>query len=176
MGRVIVAFERQTDCERLREILESTGEFSCLVCRSGAQVKRAVHKLHAQVVICGFKLPDESCEAIYGDLPEQCVMLMMAAQGQLELCGEPGIFKLPTPIHRSELLTSVRLLAQFAAALHSRVPERTQEEQALVKRAKEMLMEHSGMSEDQAHRFLQKQSMDNGVRLVDTARRMLKER
>lgn len=175
MHRAIVAFERPSDCERLREILESAGDFSCLVCHSGAQVRRAIHKLHPGLVVCGFKLMDESCEAIYCDLPRRCAMLMVATPGQLEFCGEPGIFKLPTPVRRSELLASARLLAQLSVAAHSHTPERTQEEQELVKRAKEVLMEHSGMTEEQAHRFLQKQSMDNGIRLADTARQVLKE-
>ena len=32
------------------------------------------------------------------------------------------------------------------------------------------------MSEEQAHRLLQKRSMDNGARLADTARQVLEER
>ena len=30
MRQIVVAFERQSNCDRLREALESTGEFSCL--------------------------------------------------------------------------------------------------------------------------------------------------
>ena len=89
MRQVIVAFERQSNCDRLRELLESTGEFSCLTCRSGAQVRRAAHKLRLDLVVCGFKLADESCESLYHDLPQRCLMLMVASRPQLELCTEP---------------------------------------------------------------------------------------
>ena len=41
--------------------------------------------------------------------------------------------------------------------------------------AKAVLMARDGMTEEQAHRFLQKRSMDNGARLVDTARQVLEE-
>ena len=176
MRQLIVAFERQSNCDRLREILESTGEFSCLVCRSAAQVKRAVHKLRLDLVVCGFKLADESCEALYGDLPQRCAMLMVAPQAQLDLCTGAGIFKLPAPVRRSELLASVRLLAQVARSASSQghsPAQRSQEERKLVDRAKQVLMDRSGMTEDQAHRFLQKRSMDNGARLADTARQVL---
>ena len=50
---------------------------------------------------------------------------------------------------------------------------RSQEERDLVERAKAVLMDRRGMTEEQAHRFLQKQSMDNGARLTDTARLVL---
>ena len=122
-------------------------------------------------------------------------MLMVAPQAQLDLCEGEGIFKLRAPIRRSELMASVRLLSQVAqnatressqvaqsassqvargASSQGRSPaQRSQEERELVERAKAVLMGRHGMTEEQAHRFLQKQSMDNGVRLTDTARLVL---
>ena len=170
-----MAFERQSDCERVREILESGGEHTCLVCRSGAQVKNAVHKLHLDLVVCGFKLLDESCEAVYYDLPQRCVMLMVAPQAQLDLCEGTDIFKLPTPAHRSELLASVRLLTQMIQYRDYASTRRSQEERELVEQAKQLLMDRGGMTEEQAHRLLQKRSMDRGARMADTARQVLEE-
>ena len=54
-------------------------------------------------------------------------------------------------------------------------PRRTQEEKALIDQAKAVLMDRHGMTEEQAHRFLQKQSMDSGAKLLDTARLVLGE-
>ena len=174
MRQVIVAFERQTNCGRIREAIESGGEFSCVVCRSAAQVKRAVRKLRLDIVVCGFKLGEESCESLFYDLPQRCSMLMIAPQAQLELCEAEGIFKLQAPIRRAELLASVRLLAQLHRGGKGGGPaQRSQEERELVAAAKAVLMDRHGMTEEQAHRFLQKQSMDNGARLTDTARLVL---
>ena len=175
MRQVIVAFERQSNCEKLRELLEGSGEFSCLLCHSGAQVRRAAGKLGASVIVCGFKLADEGCEALFGDLPRQCAMLMVAPQAQLELCETEGIFKLPAPIRRSELLASLRMLAQLTQGPDRPPAQRTVEERALVEQAKSVLMERHGMTEEQAHRFLQKTSMDHGARLTDTARWVLED-
>ena len=52
-------------------------------------------------------------------------------------------------------------------------PRRTAEEEILLGRAKEKLMAAKGLSEAQAHRFLQKQSMDHGVKMTEMARRVL---
>lgn len=172
MDGVIVAFERRASSDRVREILESSGEFSCTVCRSGAEVRRMAARTRPGLVVCGFKLLDESCESIWHDLPAGCVMLMAAAPPQLALCETREIFKLALPARAPELLSSVRMLAQLAA-LRFPPPERSREERELVGQAKQFLMEQAGMNEEQAHRFLQKQSMDNGIRLVDIARRVL---
>ena len=174
MRQVIVAFESRANRERIREILESTGEFSCLLCRNGAEVRRAVRKLRLDLVVCGFKLGEESSESVFFDLPQRCAMLMIAPQVRLELCEAEGIFKLQTPLRRSELLASVRMLAQLRRpGRDSGSVQRSQEERELVQRAKAVLMDRHGMTEEQAHRFLQKQSMDNGARLTDTARLVL---
>ena len=196
MRQVIVVFERQSNCDRLREIIEKNGEFSCVVCRTADQVRRAVRKLRSDIVVCGFKLGEESCESLFYDLPQRCSMLMVAPQAQLDLCETEGIFKLRAPVRRSELMASVRLLSQAAlcaaravvasaagndasqvarsASSQGHAPaRRSQEERELVERAKAVLMSRHGMTEEQAHRFLQKQSMDNGARLADTAKLVL---
>lgn len=175
MEQIIVAFEKRDNCDRLREILEGSGEFSCLTCQSGAQVRRALGSQATGLVVCGFKLADESCEALYGDLPPRCAMLMVAPQAQLDLCEATGVFKLPTPLHRSELLASVRLLAQLIRAWERTPVRRTQADRELVAQAKEALMSYSGMTEEEAHRFLQKQSMDHRAPMADTARHVLRE-
>ena len=175
MQTVIVAFENGANSAKIREILESEGEFSCLTCRSAAEVKRAVHKQHECIIVCGFKLADETCEDLFCDLPAGCFMLMIAAQTKLELSETEGIFKLQSPIRRGELLASVRMLVQFQRYIpREKGPaKRGEEEQKLIRRAKAVLMDRHGMTEEQAHRFLQKQSMDNGAKLTDTARLVL---
>ena len=177
MQKVIVAFESGVNSAKIREILESEGEFSCLVCRSAAEVKRAAHKQHRSLIVCGFKLADETCEDLFYDLPAGCFMLMIAPQARLELSETEGIFRLQSPVRRGELLASVRMLAQFQRYIpKAKGPARRGgEEQRLITQAKAVLMERHGMTEAQAHRFLQKQSMDNGAKLTDTARLVLAE-
>lgn len=175
---VIVAFERGDNSAKIKEILESGGEFSCLVCRGAAEVKRLAHKQHRSLIVCGFKLADETCEELFHDLPAGCFMLMVGSQTRLELSETEGIFKLQSPIRRGELLASVRMLAQFQRYIPrgKGLAKRGEEEQKLIAQAKAVLMDRHGMTEDQAHRFLQKQSMDNGAKLTDTARLVLSDR
>lgn len=171
---VIVAFESEKSCERIREILESSGTADCVICRSAAEVKRTVSHQRITTVICGFKLPDQTAQDLFEDLPTSCAMLMVAVQGLLDLCQNEDIFRLASPVRRSDLIASVKMLIQMGHRLEKFVrPRRTEEEQAVILRAKELLMDRHGMTEEQAHRFLQKKSMDSGAKLAQTARLVL---
>lgn len=101
MEQIIVAFESPKSCDRVREIVENSGTASCIVCRSAAEVKRTVNKQRVSTVVCGFKLPDESAEDLFADLPSSCAMLMVAVQNLLDLCQTDDIFKLASPVSRA---------------------------------------------------------------------------
>lgn len=176
MRKIIVAFENPVNSAKIREVVEGAGAAECVVCRTAPEVKRAVHKHRLDTVLCGFKLREESCEQLFQDLPEGCSMLMIGPQSQLELCETEGIFKLYAPVSRGDLLASVRMLLQFRqrhAAHPSAAHVRSEEEKRMVEQAKLLLMDRHGMTEEEAHRFLQKQSMDHGAKLTDTARLVL---
>ena len=171
---VIVAFENDKSRERVRDILESSGTADCILCRSAAEVKRTVQALGVQTVVCGFKLSDETAEALFGDLPPSCAMLVVAGQSLLDLCEDQDIFRLATPVHRGDLIASVQMLLQMGHRLERILrPRRSQEDETAIREAKALLMDRNGMTEDQAHRFLQKRSMDAGVRLGQAARLVL---
>jgi len=48
-------------------------------------------------------------------------------------------------------------------------PQRSEEEKKLIEEAKSLLMERNGMTEEEAHHYLQKTSMDSGTNMVETA-------
>ena len=69
---------------------------------------------------------------------------------------------------------SVRMLLQIGRRLERYVrPRRSREEQSLIDQAKRLLMDRNDMTEEHAHRYLQKKSMDSGAKLVQTAQLVL---
>ena len=52
-------------------------------------------------------------------------------------------------------------------------PQRDPKQQKLIKDAKELLMARNNMTEEEAHRYLQKCSMDSGNNIVETAEMVL---
>lgn len=174
MEKVILAFESEKTAARVRDILESSGVAGCLICHSAAEVKRLVNKQGVSVVVCGYKLRDETAEALCEDLPVTCSVLVLAMQNLLDMIENEDVFKLVAPVSRNDLLSSVRMLTQMGRRMERFVrPRRSGEEKVLIEKAKALLMDRNGMTEEQAHRFLQKKSMDSGARLLQTAQMVL---
>ncbi len=92
---------------------------------------------------------------------------------------EKGIIVLSRPLDRSSyhlVLGCLSAYSGFASRLriHSRELEEELAERRLVARAKARLMKNMGMTEDQAHRFIAKQSMDLRCSRKDIAQHILK--
>ena len=51
--------------------------------------------------------------------------------------------------------------------------QRNPEEKALINKAKALLMDRNHMTEEEAHRYLQKSSMDSGTNMLETAQMVL---
>lgn len=176
MEKIIVAFESEKTLERFCEILEGGCLVSCLKAHSAGEVKRLVAKLHIGTVICGFKLRDESAEDLFYDLPLTSAMLVVARQDMLENLSD-DIFTLPAPASRSDLCASVNMVMQMNHRLEKTLrPKRNEAETDIVEKAKQHLMERDGLSEEEAHRYIQKKSMDSGAKMVQTAVLVLEDR
>lgn len=170
MDGIIVAFESDETRHRISDMLESGGMPPSFSCSSGAEAIRAAAQTPGVIVVCGFKLIDMTADELAHTLGGEGIILVMARPTQLELCEQEGIFKLAFPITRSDLLASLRMLRQISEKLTvSTRQRRSSQNAALVSKAKQVLMSNNHMTEEQAHRFIQKKSMDTGSRLEDTA-------
>lgn len=174
MEQVLLAFEGERTNARVRDVLETAGLAECTVCRSAGEVKRLVYQRQITAVICGYKLREETAQELLADLPPSCSLLVLAAQSMLDMIDSEDIFKLAAPVSRGDLLASVRMLLQIGHRMERyHRPQRPQEERAVIEAAKGILMDRHSMTEAQAHRFLQKKSMDSGAKLAQTAQMIL---
>ncbi len=174
MIRTIVAFEKDESRDKIADMLERSGIPVRYRCRTGAEVLRAVKTMGSGVVVCGHRLPDRPVTQLAHELHGQAKCLILAKQSQLELMDDPDVFKLPIPVSAAELRGSVNILIQLNdISARAQMPKRSEEEQELILRAKELLMESRGFSEAEAHKYLQKRSMETGAKLSEIARQIL---
>ena len=171
MTKVIVAFAEEGQCERIAGALEGAGIPVFRRCLSGAEVMRALNLCQDGVLICGAVLRDRTADGIAEDAGERMLTLVAARPERLALCENVNLFRLPWPFGRAELVSAVRMLLQ----LHDmRKPSRGEGgEREIIERAKLRLMEERGLSEPEAHRMLQRASMNLGIRMTEAARRIL---
>lgn len=175
MEKVVVAFENAANCRRICDMLESGGVARTIPVHSAGEVRRIIARSDIGVVVCGYKFKDGPAARLYDELPPTCSLLVVAQQNQLDYL-QDEIFRLPAPISKASLCASVRMLFQMNRRLSLYLkPRRNQEEEALIREAKALLMERNQMTEEQAHRWIQKQSMDTGAKLVQTARVILED-
>ena len=169
MERIAVAFASQEAQNRIARLLESNGCVLAGCFFTGADTIRAVHKLNGAIVVCGFKLRDMTAGDLAFRLRGEAALLVVSTAANLELCEGENLYKLATPTSRSEFFASLELIRNTAGPFSPPPPHRREEEKQLIERAKALLMEINRMSEAEAHRFLQKRSMDTGRRMVETA-------
>lgn len=173
MNHMLIAFEGEKTRQRMTEIFESTGIRVSAACGSGAEILRWCGRMSGGVILCGYKLYDMTAEELYENLPQGFSMVLLATQMQLETCEGEDICRLVAPARKSELVDSVRMLMDQQGEEPAPVPTRSQEDKLLIAKAKALLMERNQMTESQAHRFIQKRSMDTGAKMVQTAMKIL---
>ena len=174
MVRTVVAFEQDETRSKIAQLLEGAGIPVRFCHKSGAEVIRSVNLMGSGVVVCGHRLSDMPVDYLAHALHGQARFLVLAKPAQLELCQDPSLFKLPSPISTAELRGALNVLIQLdELAARETIPQRSEVDRALIAEAKARLMERYGFTEDQAHRYLQRLSMKTGEKLAATARRVL---
>ena len=64
-------------------------------------------------------------------------------------------------------------MVPFSRRKKTQPKRRTAEEEKIINKAKALLMERNQMTENDAHKYIQKLSMDSGNNLVETAEMIL---
>ncbi len=160
------------DSLRIARFLHSTGISQINTCALGSEVLRELGNDVTSVVVCGGRLPDMSIVQLFEYAPDDASIVVMANVAILENCPSRCI-KLATPIRLSDLYDTVTMLMHENERKRKKPHMRTGNEKAAVDSAKRLLMERNEMTEPEAYRYIQKYSMDYGLKMVETAERIL---
>lgn len=176
MVRTVVAFESAATLNGVADMLEKNGIAVRYRCRTAPDTIRSVRIMGGGVVICGYKMGDTTAEQMCYDLGEDVSCLMLAKPVQLDLCEHEAVFKLPLPIKPSEFIGSVTMLLQLDnKRVQSRIGTRSSQDKDTIAKAKALLIRQRGMTEEQAHRYLQKRSMETSSKMAVTAKTVIAE-
>ena len=175
MNNIIVAFPKQDNARNIKKILMQNGHHVDAVCSTGAQVLQSAGELGGGIVVCGYRFVDMMYTELHEYLPGQFEMLLVASPAN---CGErdlENIVCLSTPLKVHELLQTVEMMDYTITRRRKkqREKQRSKDEQEMIAEAKALLMERNNMTEEEAHRYIQKRSMDNGTGLTETAQMIL---
>ncbi len=174
MQNIIVAFARQTDAQNFKSILMRGGYEPAYVCTTGAQVLNAMENLGNGVVVCGFRLGDMLYSELVSDMPAFFQMLLVCSPAKADdIEPSENVMYLPTPLKKADLYSTLTIMVEGVQKRRKKLKEknrfRSSEDQKIVDQAKALLMERHKMTEPEAHKYLQRCSMDSGTSLLETA-------
>ena len=178
MGNIIVAFPRQEDAKCIKNLLVRHGFSVNYICTSGSQVLECLDGMNDGIIISGYKFPDMVYHHLRAEMPREFEMLLVASPKLLSGREEDGVLTVSMPLKVQELLRSVSFIEEKLARSKRKrrqIPrKRDQEGREWIEKAKQILMETNHMTEEEAHRYVQKSSMDSGNSMVETAQMLIR--
>ena len=173
MTNVVVVFPKPEDARSIRNLLVRNGYSVAAVCTSGTSALQAADNLNEGIVVCGYRYRDMLYDQLYENLPKTFEMLLLASERVISEGIPEGIISVCMPLKVQELVDTLEgmlfSLERRRKKKKALPRQRSEEEIKLIAGAKALLMERNHMTEEEAHRYLQKTSMDSGTNIVETA-------
>lgn len=176
MSSIVVALPKIEDAKKVRTLLERRGFAVGAACSTGARALSSVSQLDSGVLICGTRLPDMNYMDLRDCLPAGFEMLLLTSGRNISQV-PPSILSVEMPLRVSDLVNTVdMILAQQERRRRKEKKKpkaRSEREQNYISNAKMVLMQRNHLSEEEAYRYIQKNSMDSGTNMVETAQMIL---
>ena len=161
---VIVALQNLDTAEKIGSLIVESGYRVLATCNSGHDLIRKCMAMAPEIVIIS-----------YNTLADNCSFLAIVNETYRSFVQEQtDIFCITNPISKGILISSLDLICQSnkkVSKLKEKVNklETTMEERKIIERAKGILMERENLTEREAFRIIQKNSMDTGSKMIDVA-------
>lgn len=178
MFSIIVGFPKMQDAVNIRNVIARSGYNVAEACILGSQVISLANDLDEGIIVCGYSFSDMHYSELNNYLPKGFEMLLVASPEKLEYCQDNNIVCLQMPIKTQDLTNTLQMMTYRYQKRKKRDRDkpksRSEADRLLIEKAKLVLMERNNMSEEEAHHYLQKNSMDSGTNLIEMSEMVLK--
>ena len=177
MGSIILAMPRAEDANKMAEVIKRSGLMMEIeICSKGSEILRITNDRDCGVVICMQRVTDMNYTELFEYLPPEFGMIVLTRDVSMETYSNRCV-KLLVPFRASDIIATVEMLLPGYGSVRRRknkgVKQRSPEERQIIDNAKAILIERNGMTEPEAFRYLQKNSMDYSRSLVESAQMIL---
>lgn len=176
MSNIVIALPKIEDAKKIRMILERHGLQVLAICNTAASALSKMSELDDGILICGYRFSDMMYFDVQDCLPRGVEMLLLISrQNSQEV--PPSILKIEMPMKELDLINTVNMM--FEQIMRKRKKNRQKpkarddKDKKVINEAKLLLMDRNHLSEEEAHRYIQKCSMDSGTNMVETAQMIL---
>ena len=169
----------------LSDLIKSYNGSQIVSASSGNEARRLINRTDFDMVIISTPLPDEFGNELAATIAEKTsagVMLICKSDIAEEISEKVevyGVCVLAKPLNKTLFFHSVKLLQATRARMLSVMKEYSKlqtkiEESRLINRAKCILIQYLKLTEPQAHRYIEKQAMDQRISKLEVAKNILK--
>lgn len=177
MENIIIVFPKIEDGKGIKALLVKNGFKVDVVCTTASFALKHAYELSGGVVVSGYKLPDMMYLELAQNLPTQFDMLLLASERVLMQCPK-DIMSISMPVKTVDFVNTLHMMfdTQYRRRrrFNPKPKTRSPKEQKVIDDAKAVLIERNSMTEDEAHRYIQKCSMDSSISLVEAAQMVLR--
>lgn len=177
MRDIVIAASSKKLTATLEKMLEASGVSACASCTSASEVQSLWSDMEDGVLICA-TLKDLPSIYLSKIMPDSWDMILLLTSEQPFPYYVSNVTPVNLPVTRLELAETV---FSVAGSMNSTFAARTtakgirpKEETELIEKAKRKVMAERGIPEGDAHRLLQRYSMNSGISMVEAAKRFLK--
>ncbi|MCI5902543.1 MAG: ANTAR domain-containing protein [Blautia sp.] len=173
---IVIALPKIEDAKKIRSILSRYGFSVTSVCNTGAAALAGMSGVDAGILICGYRLSDMYYLDILDNKPDYFELLLLGSRRVIEEAPN-SVITVEMPLRASDLVNTVDMMVtqldRRLKKLRKKPKKRSKEEENAIASAKLLLMERNHMSEEDAYRYIQKNSMDSGTNMAETAQMIL---
>jgi response regulator NasT len=183
-ARIIVGSSKEKNLKQLSYFLKENGYNIIGETTNGYDLLRRVHALYPDICILDYNMVGlnghEISEVLIADRICPIIAIITSANVHYftNLNQEPMFTSLIKPINRTLLLNNIDIMIKTSKSISKLEKEvstlqKKQDEKQLILKAKELLMKNMDMTEEEAHRKIQKYSMNKGISKVIVANQII---
>lgn len=178
--RVVIGSTSEKMVKQLGQFLMENGLVVVGETNSGHDLLRRVHTVYPDIVVVDYRLRGMDGRQVSEILISEklCPVMALVNSGAvgnfINLSTEPTFVPLVKPCSRDTLINTINLLVKTSKSIGALEKElksvkNDKDTKSLMNKAKRLLIDHMNLTEEEAHRRIQKQSMDKGIAKVKIA-------
>lgn len=177
MVNIIVVLPKLEEAKTIKSILVRKGFQVNAVCTTGAQAIQQADGLQDGLIVCAYKMSDMLFRELKDCMPAGFELLLLASPKVISEDFGKDVICLSLPLKLYDFVSTVSMMTEGIERKRRKKKEfpreRSSQENALIQEAKELLMVRNHVTEEEAHKYLQKSSMDSGTSMTETAHMVL---
>lgn len=186
MERALIVCDSEKGTDFYKSFLKENGIVDIVISENGPEAKRKIIDYDFDLCIINGPINGDTGEQLSIDIAEKniCQVLLFVKAERIEEITEHvedyGVITVSKPINKQMFWQALKLarVAQrriLMAHKESAKLERKLEDMKVVSRAKLLLITNLGITEESAHKYLEKQAMDMRMTRVEVAREVIKQ-